>query len=252
MKLVKTLSVLFLLAVAVPTQAQDVDEIINNYIENTGGADAWNKLEAIKMTASANAQGMEIPVEIIQTKDGRQMLKINFQGQEIVQYAYDGETMWTTNFMTMAAEKSDAEATENMKRQAGDFPTAFLNYKDKGYTAELMGSETKEGTDTFKVKLTQTPRLVEGVEVPNVTFFYFEKDNFVPIMTEAEITEGPAKGQMSSTTMSDYQEVDGLYFPFDMGMQGQAITIKEIVLNPEIDDALFAFPGGAEETDDKD
>ena len=252
MKIVKTLGILFLLAVAVPTQAQTVDEIIDNYIENTGGADAWNSLKSMKMVASANAQGMEIPVEILSTKDGKQMIKINFQGQEIVQLAYDGETMWTTNFMTMQAEKSDAEATENMKRRSeGEFPMAFLDYKKKGFTAELMGSETKEGTDTFKVKLTQTPTMVDGAEVPNVTFYYFEKENFVPIATETEITEGPAKGQMSTSTMSDYQEVDGLYFPFDMGMQGQTITIKEIVINPEIDNAVFAFPAAAA-ADDKD
>lgn len=252
MKLVKLFSILFVMAFALPTQAQTADEIITTYLENTGGMDAWKNLDGVKMTASANAQGMEIPVEIIQLKDGRQILKINFQGQEIIQYAFDGETMWTTNFMTMEAEKADADATENMKRQGEDFPSPFLDYASKGFTAELLGEETKEGTDCFKIKFTQKPTLEEGVEVPNVTFYYFEKENMVPIAAEKEITTGPAKGQMSTTTMSDYQEVDGLYFPFDMGMQGQAITIKDIVLNPEVDDALFAFPAAAEGEDDKD
>ena len=41
---------------------------------------------------------------------------------------------------------------------------------------------------------------------------------------------------------SDYQEVDGLYFPFAISMQGQGITIKEILVNPEVDMAMFAFP----------
>lgn len=240
------------LAFALPAQAQTADEIITNYLENTGGMAAWNNLEAVKMVASANAQGMEIPVEILQTKDGKQMIKINFQGQELVQLAYDGETMWSTNFMTQLPEKADAEATENMKRRSDVFPSPFLDYKKRGFTVELMGEETKEGTETYKIKLTQTPLLVDGKEVPNVTFFYFEKENFVPIMTESEVTEGPMAGQMSTSTMSDYQEVDGLYFPFDMGMQGQTITIKEIVLNPDLDDAMFAFPASATEAGDDD
>lgn len=251
MKLVKTLSVLVLLAFVLPVQAQTADEIIDNYFENTGGADAWNNLQAVQMTAMANAQGMEIPVTILQTKDGKQLIKINFQGQEIVQLAFDGETMWSTNFMTMQPEKADTETLENMKRQVKDFPSPFLNYKDKGFTVELLGDETKEGTETFKLKLTQEPRVVDGKEVPNVSFYYFEKENFVPIMAESEIFQGPMAGQMSTSTMSDYQEVDGLYFPFDMGMQGQSVMIKEIVLNPEIDEALFAFPA-TEEADDKD
>ena len=199
------------------------------------------------MTATANAQGMEIPVEIYQTKDGKQLIKINFQGQEITQIAFDGETMWTTNFMTMQPEKSDAESTANMKKQSDDFPSPFINYKEKGFTVELLGKETKEGAETFKLKLTQAPIMVNGVEEPNVSYYYFDTENFVPIVAETEIKQGPMKGQMNVTTMSDYQEVDGMYFPFAITMAGQAIQIKDITLNPEIDLAMFKFPAPATE-----
>ena len=55
------------------------------------------------------------------------------------------------------------------------------------------------------------------------------------------------KGQMSEVKFSDYQEVEGLYFPFSqsqgmVGQDGAAVTINKIVLNPEIDDSVFAFP----------
>ncbi len=242
MKTIKTLIVAILLIAITPVSAQTADEIINNYFENTGGADNWNKLNGLKMEAEANAQGMVIPVDIFQTKDGKQLVKINLQGQEMTQFSFDGETMWTTNFMTMAPEKSDQETTDNMKKQMKDFPSPLLNYKDKGYTVELIGSETKEGTDTFKLMLTQDPIMVDGVETSNITYYYFDKENFVPIVTETQIQQGPMKGQMSVTTLSDYEEVNGLYFPFSMNMGGQAITIKNIILNPEIDMAMFAFP----------
>jgi hypothetical protein len=251
MKTLKTLFILLLIASAVPATAQTADEIIANYLENTGGAEAWNELQGIKMTASVNAQGMEIPVEIYQTKDGKQLVKINLQGQEMVQLSFDGEKMWTTNFMTMQPEEADAEATDNMKKTIKDFPTPFLNYKEKGFTVELIGTETMEGTETFKVKLTQEPVMVDGVEEPNVSYYYFEAENFVPIAVEGEIRQGPMKGQMSKSTMSDYQEVDGLYFPFSMSQGPQPITIKEIVLNPEIDTALFAMPEVADTEDKK-
>ena len=218
------------------------DQIINNYFENTGGMEAWGALQGMKMLGAANAQGMEIPIEIYQMKDGKQLLKLNIQGQSMTQNAFDGETMWTTNFMTMLPEKSDAEATENMKKQTKDFPSPFYNYKEKGFTVELLGKETKEGTETFKIKLTQMPIMINGVEMPNVSFHYFDTENFVPIATETEMKEGPMKGQMSSSTFSDYQEVDGLYFPFSIETQGQGVTIKEIIVNPEIDMTMFAFP----------
>jgi hypothetical protein len=242
MKTLKTLFIALVLIAATPLTAQTADEIINNYFENTGGMEAWSNLKGMKMVASANAQGMEIPVEMYQMKDGKQLLKINIQGQDMTQYAFDGETMWTTNFMTMEAEKSDAEATENMKKQSKDFPSPFLNYKEKGFTVELLGKETKEGTETYKIKLTQKPIMVDGKEEANVSFHYFDTENFVPIVTETEVKQGPMKGQMSTSTMSDYQEVGGLYFPFALSMGGQGITIKEIVLNPEVNEELFSFP----------
>lgn len=238
MKTLKTLIIaLFVVAIAPVAQAQTADEIITAYFDNTGGMDAWGDLEGIKMTASANAQGMEIPVTILQMKDGRQIIKIDLQGQEITQIAFDGETMWGQNFMTGEAEKSDAEATANMKKTVGDFPNPFYNYADRGYKVELLGKETKEGTETYKIKLTQKPVMVDGIEKDNISYHYFDTENMVIIASESE-----ANGQMATNTMSDYQEVDGLYFPFDMGMVGQNITIKEIELNPEVTDEMFAFP----------
>lgn len=251
MKTLKKLFILILLISVAPLSAQTVDEIIDTYIENTGGLEAWNKLESAKFIGSASGQGMDIPVVMVQTKDGRQHLTVTFQGQELVQFSFDGETMWSTNFMTMLPEKNDNETTDIMKKQAKDFPTPFLNYKEKGFTVELLGNETMEGIDTFKVALTQEPILVDGKEEPNVSYYYFETENFVPIVVETIIRQGPMAGQMAKTTLSDYEEVEGLYFAYSMNMNGQPITFSEIILNPEIDNGMFAFPEIEVETEEK-
>tara|TARA_B110000208_G_scaffold86321_1_gene109320 strand:- start:35 stop:772 length:738 start_codon:yes stop_codon:yes gene_type:complete len=242
MKTLKNLFVVLTLLAIAPMTAQTADEILSNYFKITGGEAAWNALEGIKMVGSVN-QGMEIPVEMYQMKDGKQLLKINLQGQEMTMMSFDGETMWTTNMMTMLPEKSDTETTENMKINNQDFPSPFLNYKEKGYTVEYLGKEIKEGEETDKIKLTQKPVMVDGKEEPNVSFYYFG-ENGVPIIVETTMNSGPAKGQMSVSTFSDYQEVEvgGLIFPFSISQGGQPINMKEIVLNPEVDAALFAFP----------
>lgn len=227
--------------------AQTAEEIIENYVEATGGMDAWSALKGIKINAKANSPAGEIPITIINLKNGKQIVKIELQGIELVQLAFDGETAWAHNFMNMQAEKSDSETTENIKRFSKDFPDEFFNYKEKGYTIELLENETFEGTECFKIKLTKTPTLVDGKEEENVSYYLFDTENFVPIVMEAEIKTGPAKGYISQTVFSDYQEVDGLYFAFSMtqgvkGQPGQAITFESIELNPEVDDSVFAFP----------
>ena len=56
-----------------------------------------------------------------------------------------------------------------------------------------------------------------------------------------------SKGIISEVSFSDYQEVEGLYFPFSMSQgekdkPGQPITFTTIEVNPEFVDADFAFP----------
>ena len=228
-------------------QAQTADEIINNYFENTGGVDAWRAVEGMRMKAKVNQGGMEIPLEIVRLKDGRQMTSVTFQGLELKQGVFDGEVLWGTNMMTQKAEKSDAEATEMMKKEMNDFPDPFLDYQDKGYTVELMGKEDFNGTETFKIKLVKEPVTVDGEEVQDVSYYFFETENFVPIAIHSEIKQGQAKGMMSEITFSDYQEVEGLYMPFTMsqgvkGQGGQPVTMDSIELNPEVSDSDFAFP----------
>jgi hypothetical protein len=222
--------------------AQTADEIISKYITTIGGAEKLKALKSVKMEMVANAQGMEIPAEIFQEKGGKMAVKLNLQGKEFVQMASDGETMWSTNFMTMKAEKMDAEATANAKLNNEDFPDPFLDYKSKGYSAEFMGKETKEGTECFKVKFTKKPIMVDGVKADDVTYYFFDTENNLPIATETEVKQGPAKGQKSTSTMSDYQEVDGIYFPFSMNQGGQVVKVKKIILNPTVDSKIYAFP----------
>ncbi|MCP4884451.1 MAG: outer membrane lipoprotein-sorting protein [Flavobacteriales bacterium] len=247
MKILKLLTLALLISFASSVNAQTADEIIANYFENTGGVENWNNLEGIKMMAKINQGGMEIPIEIVQLKGGKQMTVIKFQGKEFKQGVFDGETLWGLNMMTQKAEKSDQEATDNMMLEKNDFPDAFLNYKEKNYTVELLGKEEIDGTEAFKIKLVKEPLTVDGQKEENVSFYYFDAENFVPIVVQSEMKSGQMKGQMSESKFSDYQEVDGLYFPFSMtqglkGQAGQPIVFDKIELNPEVDADAFKFP----------
>ena len=147
----------------------------------------------------------------------------------------------------MKAEKSDQEDVQIVKDELAEFPDPFLNYKENGFTAELMGTEVVDGSDTFKVKLTKKPMVVDGEEVPNVSIYYFDSENFVPIMMHEEVMSGPGKGMIMEAKMSDYQEVEGLYMPFSMSQgvkdqPGQPLTITSIELNVEADESEFKFP----------
>ena len=229
------------------TSAQTADEIVDNYFEATGGYEAWSNIKNLKMSAKVNQGGLEIPLVVVNTKDGKQYTKFSLQGNEFMQGVFDGETLWSTNFQSTKPEKADAESTSNMKLNANDFPSSLYDYKKKGYKLELEGEETIEGTETFKLKLTKEPVTIDGEQMDDIVYFFFDKETFVLLAEEEEIARGQAKGMISQTIYSDYDEVEGVYFPFSISQgikdQGnQAIMIESIEANIAIDDSVFDFP----------
>ena len=97
----------------------------------------------------------------------------------------------------------------------------------------------------------QTPSTTIDLEIVACfvmfSFYFFDTENFVPIAMQSEIKSGQAKGMISETTFSDYDEVDGLYFPFSMtqgvkGMPGQPISFSKIETNPKVEDSEFNLP----------
>ena len=245
----KTIKLFFATALTLASlfaQAQTADEIVAKYLEVTGGAAKWAELKSVKMTAKGKQGGMEFPIVSLQKAPNLSKQTISIQGKEIVGSAFDGKETWKTNYMTMKAEKGEKEDSENAAKSL-DFPDPFLNYKEKGYTVALEGEEKVEGTDCYKVKLTKKPIKVDGKEEEDFSYYFFDKENGVVIMNRSVGKKGPAKDIAIETLMSDYQEVNGLFFPFTISQKanGQVLfsmVMEKLEMNIPIDNKEFAFP----------
>ncbi|MEO1031223.1 MAG: outer membrane lipoprotein-sorting protein [Bacteroidota bacterium] len=245
LKLVAAL--IFCLTINLP-QAQTADEIVTNYIENIGGHDAWDSVENMRITGVANQQGVDYPFVATYMKDGRYVIDVDLQGNSFIVEAFDGKNSWAMNFQTQKAEAADSETSLNTKNGAKDeIVSPFFNYSDKGYEVELLGKDTWEGSDVFKIKITKTPVLVDGKEEENTELFYFDTENYVPIASESKVTSGQAKGATAQTLYSDYQEVDGKYVAFTMtnkfnGNIGLVMNVQSIEFNTDVDESVFNMP----------
>lgn len=221
-------------------QAQDisVDELLDQYFENTGGIDNWKKLNTMRMTGLMSMGGMEFKGVITHARPNKQRVEVDVQGNSIIQ-AYDGEDAWWINpFQTGPDPQSMPEdVAESILKN--EFEDALIDYAEKGYTVELLGTIEIEGTATYEVKLTK--------ENSDVVYYYFDKEYYVPIMQKSEVTSGPMKGQFVETYMSDYQDVEGMMIPYFVevkigGSTGQTITLQNVELNPQVDDLFFSRP----------
>ncbi len=240
MKTIQTLFIAFFLSLGLVANAQEVsvDQILANYFENTGGLENWKNLESIKMKGKMATQGLEFPMSTYQAAPDKLKREIDIQGKTLVM-AYDGENAWTINPMQNITEPTlmpEAQAAE-MKSQ--EFESPFIDYKDKGHTVELDGTEEIEGTETYKVKLTKKDESIE--------YYFFDTENFVPIMVRSFVKMGPQKGQASEVYLSDYQEAGDFILPYSTVIKNNGQTImtmeaEEYELNAEIDESVFAFP----------
>lgn len=231
-----------------PSRGQSVDEIINKVIEKTGGVSKWNALNGFRINAKFDQGGVEFPLLIVQLKDGRQYTKLNFQGTEIKQGVFDGNTLWSTDFQTQEPKKADSETTANLKLDANDFPDDLFNYQGKGYTAELIGKEEINRRECFKIKLIKEPISINGQKVDDVVYYYIEEDTYLPAAKEFEMKHGPIQGSVMVIQLDDYRNVEGLWFPFQMSQgvkdaPAQPLVIESIEINPRISSNDFTYPG---------
>lgn len=217
-----------------------VDEILAKNFEAKGGVEKLKALQSVRFTGKmAMGGGMEAPISM--TKKRPEMTRLDFtvQGMTGTQ-AYDGSTAWMVMpFLGKKdAEPMSGDMLREMKEQA-DFDGPTWDYKTKGHKVELIGKSDIEGTSAYKVKLTTK----EGSE----SVIYIDADSFLEIKVEAK---RKVQGQEveGETSFGNYQEVDGLFFPFAIEMKakgapaGQTITIDKVEVNPTVADDTFKMP----------
>ena len=120
-----------------------------------------------------------------------------------------------------------------------DFDGPLVNYAAKGNKVEYARTEPVEGTDAFKLKVT----LADG----EVRFYYMDTDYYVPIKVETKRMIRGAEREFE-TSLGDYKEVGGVYFPWSIesGPKGSPqkgkVTYDKITANDNIADSRFIEP----------
>ena len=237
---------IFLLAlgVSVTTQAQTVDDILAKYVVNIGGAEKWKALKSFTQKGKAAFGTQEFPFTYYGKPVNKVKIVVDVQGMQIIPQCYDGTTAWMLNPMQGGKDpvKLDEEQSKEIKDETFEDP--LLDYKAKGHEVTLMGSEEVDGVKCFKVQMIKN----KNNDRDDITeIYFFDSENYVPIMKITYMRTGPAKGQELKSYYSDYQEVNGLMFPFsvEQKMNGQTVsklTFQSITLNDVNDDSIFEYP----------
>ncbi len=233
----------FLFTILLPlcgVQAQAANDVVEKYIEKSGGRATWDTIKGTKMQATVLEGGVNLPITLYNTDTGKQAILVDFAGRRFAQLAFDGSTYWTTDLTTMTPLLGSQEVTDNVRLSTNDFPSPILNYEKNYYQLEYEGIITVDSVQTFKIKLVKEPLTINGKSVEDISYYYFDTQNYNPVKIEGIMPNG----EPSTFRLSDYQDVQGLSFPFTIKQDSTVIQIKSILINPEIDGKVFEFPLG--------
>lgn len=228
--------------------AQTLDEVLQNHFQAIGQQQVTN-LKSITFTGKVIVQGgmIEIPMSMTQKRPNMMKTESTFQSQQFIE-AYDGKIGWSINPFAGQLEPQlmNEDQTRSTKLQA-DIDGALYNYAEKGFKAELQGTEDMEGSKVYKIVLTN--------ELGEQFTYYIDADSYVMLKSKSKI-KVQGNDMESETYFSNYKQVEGIAFPYSMEtkMQGQTVSqivIEEVKLNPEIDNAIFAMPSAPQKTEEK-
>ena len=217
-------------------------ELIAKSIEAQGGLANLRAVESMQMTGEVYMPfaGMSMPLTIYQKRPGMVRVEVSIpaMGVEVVS-GYDGEIAWTDNPVQGGLQKLTGEQARTSKEQA-DMDGFLVDYAAKGYTVEYAGDAEVKGMQTKKLKIMRP----DSSEIR----MYFDAETFRQVKTEGEGTN-PLTGAQAKveTYLSDFKEVEGVMraHAIEVLMDGevfQQVTVSEVKVNVEIDDAIFAYP----------
>ncbi|UCG27435.1 MAG: hypothetical protein JSV24_10735 [Bacteroidales bacterium] len=217
--------------------AQKLNKVLKNHFKMVGQENLV-KVNSIIMKGSVYTQGMEFPLTLVLKRPASVRTEVDVQGQLMVT-AYDGKNGWTINPMMGWSEPQDLEPAQVKEMKImGDIDGELYDYKKKGSSLELLGTESIDDTECFKLKLTR--------EEGDSSIFYMDSESYFIIKTETEMDVQGVKTLVEQYP-GNYKIIDDIAFPFSInqsyaGQTYMEITMDSVELNPEIADSLFIKP----------
>lgn len=191
-----------------------VEKVYQTYLDAIGGRDAVEEIESVVLKAEASVQGMALNLTMKRTMDNKLNQEVSVGGNVMSKQVFDGET----GFVMAQGQKIPytEDQIKTAKIDANPFPELEVG------EATLEGIESLEGTDAYVIALTENYKA------------YYNVETGLKMQTVQTVSQG---GQTMNvpTGYSDYQEVEGVKFPFMMtqaaGPQTFELEVTEILIN---------------------
>jgi hypothetical protein len=226
------------------TSAQTVDEIIAKNIAARGGRERLKSLQTVRASGTFSIGAFRAAFDEENKRPNKVREDTVIQRMTAIE-AFDGHAAWRVTPWQgrKAPDLMPADDSKALIEEA-DIEGQLVDYKNKDHRAELIGHDSVEGTDCYKIKLT--------LSTGDVRYYYIDTDSFLELKIE---TERNIRGtiQYAEIYYGDYEQINGIYFPFAIEMANKGdpertkFIIDKVEVNVPIADSIFTMPvtGGA-------
>ena len=233
MKLVKIslFALTMMVAGSISAFAQTAEEIVEKHLTAIGGAENWKKVNSIKMTGSITAQGMEIPISLTTLNKKGMRMDMSIMGTSNYMIITDKEG-WSY-FPVQQQQKPEPMTPDQVKQSQDqlDVQGELIDYASKGSKIAFVGKDDMEGTEVFKLRLTDK----EGKEKT----MFFDAENYY-LLREIEKMKADGKEVEATVSYSNYQKLpEGIVVPMTVESEMGPVSMKSIEINPSVDEKIF-------------
>ena len=219
------------------SKSQTADEIINRYIQSIGGADNWKSVSTITTAGNYNYGGVAFPYVAWSKAPNLYLYIVTFNGKSFSQ-AYNGKVGWRIDGFKNEKAKTilkDKQATALANEADVELESPFINYRQKGYSVELLGSDSVNSKPCHKIRL-----LTNG----DTAVYFFDKTDFNLVKKQAVSKNGEMDRAPMDIFYSDYQATGNIKLPHKIncttgGQRILLITVDSVKLNDPIADSQF-------------
>lgn len=257
-------------------------EVANRNASARGGLQAWRAVQAISESGELTAGGnqrtalsaelagikrpgksqplpssprlkeeAQLPFVMEMERPRKLRFELQFRGQTAIQ-VYDGANGWKLRpYLNRMEVEPYTDDESKLAAMQAELDGPLMDYAAKGTRIELGELEKVDGRDTYNLKLMTKAGQTIHVWVDAQTFL------------ETKIEGQPRRldGKMHPVEIyyRDYRSVNGLQIPFlletrvlpsegsasktaQAAVSAEKIVIEKIVLNPKLDNSLFARP----------
>jgi outer membrane lipoprotein-sorting protein len=220
------------------SRAQTVDELVAKNLEAKGGIEKLKAVNSVRTTAKIQAQGTETLMTLWARRPNMFRREMQSQGNTVI-ISFDGNTVWTIN--PLSGSNAPQEVTgmlATMTREQADFDGPLVDYKQRGFTVELVGKENLKDKPVHHLRITSKSGQVQH--------YYLDADSGLEVKTSTTMDQGGMKMELSSE-MSNYQKVNGFAVPFSLqqsmnGAVAAQITLEKIEFNVPTELSMFRMP----------